>query len=137
MTYAGRGGDEYEAFDRPGRRSNRPRTKDRPDYTDAESGMVITVDRGRYRVLISAQEVIATKARQLGRKGVIVGDRVRVGGDTSGGEGTLAASSGSKTVRPYCGVRLTMTTRTSALSWPMPTSSSLSPPSRIRRHVSE
>lgn len=90
MTYAGRGGDEYEAFDRPGRRSNRPRTKDRPDYTDAESGMVITVDRGRYRVLISAQEVIATKARQLGRKGVIVGDRVRVVGDTSGGEGTLA-----------------------------------------------
>jgi ribosome biogenesis GTPase / thiamine phosphate phosphatase len=90
VTYAGRGGDEYEAFDRPGRRSNRPRTKDRPDYTDAESGMVITVDRGRYRVLISAQEVIATKARQLGRKGVIVGDRVRVVGDTSGGEGTLA-----------------------------------------------
>jgi ribosome biogenesis GTPase len=90
VTYAGRGSDEYEAFDRPGRRSNRPRTKDRPDYTDAETGMVITIDRGRYRVLISAQEVIATKARQLGRKGVIVGDRVQVVGDTSGGEGTLA-----------------------------------------------
>jgi ribosome biogenesis GTPase len=90
VTYAGRRPDEYEAFDRPSRRSNRPRTKNRPDYTDAETGMVITVDRGRYRVLISDQEVIATKARQLGRKGVIVGDQVRVVGDTSGGEGTLA-----------------------------------------------
>jgi ribosome biogenesis GTPase / thiamine phosphate phosphatase len=90
VTHAGRRGDEYEAFDRPGRRSNRPRTKDRPDYADAETGMVITVDRGRYRVLISDREVTATKARQLGRKGVIVGDRVRVVGDTSGTEGTLA-----------------------------------------------
>ena len=88
MTYGGRQVDEYEAFDRPGGRS-RPRTKDRPDYTDAETGMVITVDRGRYRVLISDREVTATKARQLGRKGVIVGDRVGVVGDTSGEEGTL------------------------------------------------
>jgi ribosome biogenesis GTPase / thiamine phosphate phosphatase len=90
VTYAGRRGDEYEAFDRPRRRSNRPRTKDRPDYPDAETGLVLTVDRGRYRVLISDREVTATKARQLGRKGVIVGDRVRVVGDTSGVEGTLA-----------------------------------------------
>ncbi|HVD52699.1 MAG TPA: ribosome small subunit-dependent GTPase A [Propionibacteriaceae bacterium] len=90
MTSAGRRGDEYEAFDRPGRRSSRPRTKDRPDYADAETGMVITVDRGRYRVLISDREVTATKARQLGRKGVIVGDQVRVVGDTSSAEGTLA-----------------------------------------------
>ena len=90
MTQVGLRGDEYEAFDRPGRRSNRPRTKDRPDYADAETGMVITIDRGRYRLLISDREVTATKARQLGRKGVIVGDRVRVVGDTSGAEGTLA-----------------------------------------------
>ena len=90
MTSAGRRGDEYEAFDRPGRRSSRPRTKDRPHYADAETGMVITVDRGRYRVLISDREVTATKSRQLGRKGVIVGDRVRVVGDTSGAEGTLS-----------------------------------------------
>jgi ribosome biogenesis GTPase len=90
VTYAGRRGEEYEAFDRPGRRSSRPRTKDRPDYADAETGVVITVDRGRYRLLISDREVSATKARQLGRKGVIVGDRVRVVGDTSGAEGTLA-----------------------------------------------
>jgi ribosome biogenesis GTPase / thiamine phosphate phosphatase len=81
--------EEYESFDRPRGRS-RPRTKDRPDYSDAETGMVITVDRGRFRVLISDREVSATKARQLGRTGVIVGDRVRVVGDTSGGKGTLA-----------------------------------------------
>ena len=66
MTYGGR--DEYEAFDRPRGRS-RPRTKDRPDYADAEIGMVITVDRGRFRVLIPDRDVIATKARQLGRTG--------------------------------------------------------------------
>jgi ribosome biogenesis GTPase / thiamine phosphate phosphatase len=90
VAQVGLRGDEYEAFDRPGRRSSRPRTKDRPDYTDAETGMIITVDRGRFRVLISDREVTATKARQLGRKGVIVGDQVRVVGDTSGAEGTLA-----------------------------------------------
>jgi ribosome biogenesis GTPase / thiamine phosphate phosphatase len=89
VTYGGLRRDEHEAFDRPRRRS-RPRTKDRPDYADAEIGMVITVDRGRFRVLISDREVTATKARQLGRTGVIVGDRVRVVGDTSGAEGTLA-----------------------------------------------
>jgi ribosome biogenesis GTPase / thiamine phosphate phosphatase len=89
VTYGGLRRDGHEAFDRPRRRS-RPRTKDRPDYADAEIGMVITVDRGRFRVLISDREVTATKARQLGRTGVIVGDRVRVVGDTSGAEGTLA-----------------------------------------------
>jgi ribosome biogenesis GTPase len=89
VTYGGREVDEYEAFDRPRGRS-RPRTKDRPDYSDAEIGRVITVDRGRYRVLTSDRDVTATKARQLGRTGVIVGDRVRLVGDTSGEEGTLA-----------------------------------------------
>ena len=89
MTYGGSRRDEHEAFDRPRGRS-RPRTKDRPDYADAEIGMVITVDRGRFRVLMSDRDVTATKARQLGRTGVIVGDRVRVVGDTTGAEGTLA-----------------------------------------------
>ncbi|MFP5284017.1 MAG: ribosome small subunit-dependent GTPase A [Actinomycetes bacterium] len=81
--------DEHAAFERP-RRRTRPRTKDRPDYADAEVGMVVTVDRGRFRLLLGGREVTATKARQLGRAGVIVGDRVRVVGDTSGAEGTLA-----------------------------------------------
>jgi ribosome biogenesis GTPase len=81
--------DDHDAFERPGRRT-RPRTKDRPTYPKAESGMVITVDRGRFTILIDDREVSATKARQLGRTGVIVGDRVRAVGDTSGEEGTLA-----------------------------------------------
>jgi ribosome biogenesis GTPase len=81
--------DEHAAFERPRRRS-RPRTKDHPDYSEAEIGVVVTVDRGRYRLLVGDREVVATKARQLGRAGVIVGDEVRVVGDTSGDEGTLA-----------------------------------------------
>jgi ribosome biogenesis GTPase len=88
VTYAGLRTDEHSAFERP-RRRTRPRTKDRPDYSDAEVGMVVTVDRGRYLTLIEDRRVIATKARQLGRTGVVVGDRVRVVGDTSGREGTL------------------------------------------------
>lgn len=76
---------------RPARRT-RPRTKDRPDYSGAEIGRVITVDRGRYRcqLLETGEMVRAAKARALGRKGVIVGDLVRLVGDTSGAQGTLA-----------------------------------------------
>jgi ribosome biogenesis GTPase / thiamine phosphate phosphatase len=48
------------------------------------------VDRGRFTVLVEDRSVSATKARQLGRTGVIVGDRVKVVGDTSAAEGTLA-----------------------------------------------
>jgi ribosome biogenesis GTPase len=89
VTHSGLEADDYAAFERP-RRHSKPRTKDRPDYSDAEVGMIVTIDRGRYRTLIGQREVSATKARQLGRKGVIVGDRVRIVGDTSGDEGTLA-----------------------------------------------
>jgi len=83
--------DPHDGFDRPGRRT-RPRTKDRPTYDKAVDAMVITVDRGRFRCLIEGQDeqVSATKARNLGRKAVIVGDRVRLVGDTSGIEGSLA-----------------------------------------------
>ena len=52
--------------------------------------MVVTVDRGRFTALVGDREVSAVKARQLGRTGVIVGDRVSLVGDTSGEEGTLA-----------------------------------------------
>lgn len=83
------GVDDQEGFDRPGRRS-RPRTKRRPDYSDAEIGVVVSVTRGRYACLVDGRAVSCVKARQLGRKAVIVGDRVRVVGDTSGDEGTLA-----------------------------------------------
>ncbi|MCW2816392.1 MAG: GTPase EngC, partial [Nocardioides sp.] len=80
---------DIEHYDRP-RRRTRPRTKDRPTYDDAVEGVVITVDRGRLTLLVGGVPVMAVKARPLGRKGVVVGDRVRVVGDTSGEEGALA-----------------------------------------------
>jgi ribosome biogenesis GTPase len=52
--------------------------------------MVLTVDRGRLHVLIEDRTIIAMKARELGRKGVVVGDRVAVVGDLSGAKDTLA-----------------------------------------------
>lgn len=93
MSARGRDGitdDPHGGYDRPGRRT-RPRTKDRPSYDGATRGEVVTVDRGRYRCLLpDGTQVSATKARTLGRTGVIVGDRVRLVGDTSGVEGSLA-----------------------------------------------
>lgn len=105
--------NDEDAYDRP--RRTRPRTKNRPDYSTLPMGTVLGIDRGRYRVMLddqvhghqqkhhphrrehqgaaipaSGQEVIAAKARRLGRRSVIVGDRVRLDGDTSGAEGTLA-----------------------------------------------
>jgi ribosome biogenesis GTPase len=52
--------------------------------------VVITVDRGRFTLEVDDSVVLAMKARPLGRKGVVVGDRVRVVGDTSGRDGSLA-----------------------------------------------
>ncbi|MDN5804230.1 MAG: ribosome small subunit-dependent GTPase A [Microlunatus sp.] len=88
MTSRGLRIDEHDAFDRP-RRRTRPRTKDRPDCSDAAIGVVLTIDRGRYRLLVDDRELVAVKARRLGRSAVIVGDEVRVVGDISGDEGTL------------------------------------------------
>lgn len=99
MTPAGGRFDEHdpEHYERP-RRRTRPRTKDRPSYDDAAVGRVLTVDRGRFTVLMAADGpaddaerlVTAMKARPLGRKAVVVGDEVRVVGDVSGADGTLA-----------------------------------------------
>jgi len=80
---------DHEHYERP-RRHTRPRTKERPRYADAVDGVVTTVDRGRFTLLVDEVEVWAVKARPLGRKGVVVGDRVRVVGDVSGTEGALA-----------------------------------------------
>jgi ribosome biogenesis GTPase len=80
---------DQEHYERP-RRHTRPRTKERPSYDDAVDGVVVTVDRGRYTLLVDGTTVTAMKARPLGRKGVVVGDRVRVVGDTSGADGSLA-----------------------------------------------
>jgi ribosome biogenesis GTPase len=80
---------DHEHYERP-RRRTRPRTKERPSYDDAVDAMVVTVDRGRYTLLVGATTVTAMKARPLGRKGVVVGDRVRAVGDVSGAAGSLA-----------------------------------------------
>jgi ribosome biogenesis GTPase len=86
--------NDYESYERP-RRRTRPRTKERPTYDDATEGRVITVDRGRYTCLVETPEgaqavVTAMKSRPLGRKGVVVGDRVRLVGDVTGVDGSLA-----------------------------------------------
>ncbi len=52
--------------------------------------MVVTVDRGRYTVLVGAIEVTAMRARELGRKGIAVGDNVGVVGDLTGEVDALA-----------------------------------------------
>ena len=80
---------DAEHYERP-RRRTRPRTKDRPTYDDAVDGLVVTVDRGRFTLLVDGVTVMAMKSRPLGRKGVVVGDRVRVVGDVSGTDGSLA-----------------------------------------------
>ena len=52
---------------------------------------VVTVDRGRYACLLDdGTSVVAMRARELGRRGVVVGDEVAVVGDTTGGPDALA-----------------------------------------------
>jgi ribosome biogenesis GTPase / thiamine phosphate phosphatase len=80
---------DHESFDRP-RRRTRPRTKERPSYDDAVAGVVLAVDRGRFTCDVDGRMVVAMKSRALGRKGVVVGDRVQLVADVSGAEGTLA-----------------------------------------------
>lgn len=58
-------------------------------------GFVIAVDRGRYTCVFpdagpGSPTVTAMRARELGRKSVVVGDRVGLVGDTSGAPGALA-----------------------------------------------
>ena len=81
--------DEDDVRVRPPR-STRPRTKERPGHHGASSGQVVTVDRGRYRVRVDGTVVTAVRARELGRRAVVVGDNVSVVGDLSGGPDALA-----------------------------------------------
>lgn len=86
--------DESDVRVRPNPRGSRPRTKERPRHEDAVAGWVLTVDRGRYTCLVDGpggeHEVVAMKARDLGKAGVVVGDRVALVGDLSGGPDALA-----------------------------------------------
>ncbi|WBB66606.1 ribosome small subunit-dependent GTPase A [Micromonospora sp. WMMD812] len=84
--------DEDDVRVRPGK-SSRPRTRTRPRHADAVDGFVIAVDRGRYTCVVGDTDVptvTAMRARELGRKSVVVGDRVGLVGDTSGAAGALA-----------------------------------------------
>lgn len=92
--------DRYEDYSdrvrvRPNPKANRPRTKIRPDYSNAVTGMVIGVDRGRYRLVVGADTadehtVVAARARELRGEAIVNGDIVRLTGDTSGNPGSLA-----------------------------------------------
>lgn len=93
--------DPYEQYDeslireRPNPKANRPRTKQRPAHGDAHDGFVISVDRGRYSVVVeegtaNERAVTCARARELRNDAIVAGDRVDVVGDVSGDEGTLA-----------------------------------------------
>ncbi|MYM19430.1 ribosome small subunit-dependent GTPase A [Brevibacterium sp. 5221] len=95
--------DDYRP--RPNRRGSRPRTKERPAYESAVTGMITAVDRGRYRavVLDGAEDrtVAGVRAARLRRTALVPGDRVDLVGDTSGAEGSLARIVG---LQPRCTV---------------------------------
>ena len=81
--------DEDDVRVRPGR-SSRPRTRTRPVHEDASAAIVVTVDRGRYRLRLDNGDLLsAVRARELGRRAVVVGDQVAVVGDLSGGPDAL------------------------------------------------
>ncbi|MFD4140236.1 ribosome small subunit-dependent GTPase A [Streptomyces sp. NPDC058572] len=90
MRRYGKHTDEDDIRSRPNRKGNRPRTNIRPKHEDAAEGMVLTVDRGRLTCLVEDRVVMAMKARELGRKAAVVGDRVDIVGDLTGAKDTLA-----------------------------------------------
>jgi ribosome biogenesis GTPase len=81
--------DEDDVRVRPAR-STRPRTRTRPAHEEAVDATVVTVDRGRYRLRLADGALLtAVRARELGRRAVVVGDRVHVVGDLTGGPDAL------------------------------------------------
>jgi ribosome biogenesis GTPase len=87
--------DESSVRVRPNPKANKPRSKIRPEHSDAVSGRVFSVDRGRYGVWIDEntpeeRQLVCTRARELGKKSVVTGDWVDLVGDTSGDEGSLS-----------------------------------------------
>lgn len=84
--------DEDDVRVRPGRRKSRPRSKDRPTHAAGAPARVVAVDRGRFTAIRDegGEPVFAVKARELGRKSVVVGDAVWLTGDLRGGPDHLA-----------------------------------------------
>ena len=125
--------DESDVRIRPNRRGTRPRSKDRPAHEDAVPGRVTGVDRGRYTTLVGDGDdrhvVIAMRARELGRKGIVVGDDVFLVGDTTGRRRQPGPHrAGGPARAPCCAAPPTTPTRSSGSSSPTPTSSSSSRP---------
>jgi ribosome biogenesis GTPase len=86
---------DYEARVRPNPKGNRARTKTRPEHSDAVTGRVLTVDRGRYTVLVGEgspdeHEATTTRASELRKQAIVTGDRVDLVGDTTGDAGSLS-----------------------------------------------
>ncbi|WP_423130994.1 ribosome small subunit-dependent GTPase A [Gordonia malaquae] len=84
--------DESDVRIRPGK-GTRPRTKTRPAHADAQTAMVVSVDRGRWGCVLDDdpdRRIVTMRARELGRTPIVVGDRVGVVGDLSGRPDTLA-----------------------------------------------
>jgi ribosome biogenesis GTPase / thiamine phosphate phosphatase len=82
--------DEDDVRIRPGRGKSRRRTKDRPDHDQAVPARVVSVDRGRYGCVVDQMQVTAMKSRELGRKSIVVGDRVALVGDIDSDHDSLA-----------------------------------------------
>ena len=85
--------DEDDVRVRPGKGKSRARSKLRPEHDEAAQAMVTAVDRGRFTAVLDDDPerlVYAVKAREIGRKGIVVGDRIELVGDLSGGGDALA-----------------------------------------------
>lgn len=82
--------DPEDAHARP-RGFSRPRSRLRPAHTDAVPARVTAVDRGRYACLAAdGAETVAVRARELGRRAVVVGDEVALVGAVGQGPDALA-----------------------------------------------
>jgi ribosome biogenesis GTPase / thiamine phosphate phosphatase len=84
--------DEDDVRVRPRKGKSRPRSKERPAHDAGAPGRVVAVDRGRFTAIPDdgRDPIFAVKARELGRKSVVVGDAVWLTGDLSGGPDRLA-----------------------------------------------
>ncbi len=90
--------DESDVRVRPNKKGSRPRTKDRPTFKEAIRGRVITVDRGRWSVVVDEgtekeRTLIAARAKELRRTAIVTGDfvdLVGVIGATAQNRGALA-----------------------------------------------
>lgn len=93
--------DDEQEFDeasirvRPNPKGNKPRTKTRPGHENALTGRILSVDRGRYTVMLdenlpTERRITAARASELRKQAVVTGDRVDIVGDTSGAEGSLS-----------------------------------------------